>query len=296
VLAVALCLEQMIDHTVIYYLVHITTIGMDHYQPPQFSIIDPRYYHTYTNLFFWWSILSGMVAVINWAILVRLARQWPMGFKRRLMWIILLISGIAAASAFIFWIYTRGLKEISPYFAESLNEAPTDYWLSAAVLFIVLVTIITYKLAVDRGQTANMPIIQWRRNPNKYYHEWRTILMLLTIAAAFCFLNALNLLRMLVSQILRGEFPGPFNSWTDWAYIFCGLFGMWCALILLALHRAFARRKAPEHLQSDLPRINPAKFITVWIATAAFAVSGALVLVWMSFAFWFNPWWIYIGN
>ncbi len=272
---------------------------MDHYQPPQFSIIDPSYYYTYTNLFFWWSISSGMVVVINWAILVRLARQWPMGFKRRLMWIILLISGIAAASTFIFWLYASGLKEISPYFAESLNEAPISYWISAVLLVIILVTILTYRMAVDRGQIANMPLIQWRRNPDKYYHEWRTILVLLTIAIAFCFLNALNLLRMLVSQISWDFVPPPrFLSWTD---IFYGLLGapiscLWCALILLALHRVFARRRAPEHLQSELPRINPAKFITVWIATAAFVVSGALVLVWMSFALWFNPWWIYVGD
>jgi len=63
------------------------------------------------------------------------------------------------------------------------------------------------------------------------------------------------------------------------------------SLVLLALHRAFSRRKDSKHPQAELPRINPARFVTVWFGTLAFVVSGALVLVWMSFALWFNPWW-----
>ncbi len=291
-LAGAFCLERWVDQTFIYHLVHIAIIGIDYDQPLQFSSIDPRYYHAYTNLIFWWSISSGLIVIINWAILGRLARQWSMGFKRRLFWLVLLISGITATGTFIFWLYARGLKEISPIFAETPNEAPIHYWLSAALLIIVLATIITYRLAVDRGQIANMPSIEWRRNPDKYYHEWHTILLLLIFAIAFYCLNALNLLRVLVSKILWGFFPAPFRSWEE---IFYGLFGMpipclWCGLILLALHRAFARRIDSRHPQADLPRINPARFVTVWLATLAFTLSGALVLVWMSFALWFNPW------
>jgi hypothetical protein len=66
---------------------------------------------------------------------------------------------------------------------------------------------------------------------------------------------------------------------------------LWLCLVFLALHRAFARRVDNKQPQSDLPRIDPARFVSVWFAALAFMISGALVLVWMSFALWFNPWW-----
>jgi hypothetical protein len=293
VLAGALCLELWSNQTLIHHLVHIATAGIDYAQPLQFSSIDSRYYKICANLFFWWSILSSMIVIINWAILGRLARKWSRGFKQRLPWIVLLIAGVTATSTFVIWLYARGLKEISPCLAESCNEAPIHYWLSAALLVIILVTIITYRSAVDRDQIVNMPLIEWRRNPQKYYHEWRAILLLLTIAISFYCLDPLNRMQILFSQILWGVVPPPFRSWSEIIY---GLIGMpinclWLALILLALHRTFARREDPQQSHTGLPRINPARLITVWFATLAVMVSSALVLVWMSFALWFNPWW-----
>ena len=296
-LAGAFCVELWVDSTFIYHLVHLATIGIDYDQPLQLSSIDPRYYQVRTNLLFWWSISSSIVVVINWLILVRLARQWSTGFKRRLTWIVLLFVGVLASSAFLIWLYGGGLKEISPSLAETPNQVHIHYWLSAALLIIVAVTIVTYRLATDRGGMADPPIVQWRRNPNKYYHEWRTVLLLLIIAIASYFLDGVGILHQTVSQIWLRLFPDAFapsfKSWSDISY---GLIGMpipclWCAVVLLALQRAIARRPDARHPASDLPRINPAKFVTIWIATAVVTVSGALVLVWMSFGFWFNPWW-----
>jgi hypothetical protein len=295
-LAGILCVELWADHTIIYNLVHIAIVGIDYDQPLRLSSINPRYYQASTNLLFWWSVSSSIVVVINWLILVRLARQWSAGSKRRLTWIVLLVVGVLASSAFLIWLYAWGLKEISPMFAETPNEAPIHYWLSAALLIIVAVTIVTYRLAVDRGGTADTPIVQWRRNPNQYYHEWRTVLLLLIIAIACCFLDGVGILRQIVSQLWLRFFPVAFApSFKPWADISYGLIGLpipclWCAVVLLALQRAFARRPDAGHPASDLPRINPAKFVTIWIATAVVTVSGALVLVWMSFGFWFNPW------
>jgi hypothetical protein len=139
-------------------------------------------------------------------------------------------------------------------------------------------------------------MIRWRRNADKYYHEWRTVLWLLALGVACCFLDGLSILCQIISRILLCLFPYLYvpnaKSWTDISF---GLIGMpipclWCAVVLLALHRATARRPI-EQSASDLPRISPAKFAAIWLFTAAVTVSGAVVLVWMSFGFWFNPWW-----
>ena len=298
VLAAGLCVEQCIDNTLIYNLVHIAIYGIDSAQPLQLSSVDPRHYRTYTNLLFWWSVSSGAVVIISWTIVVHLARQWSMGPMRRLMWIVLLALGIMEAGAFIFWVYAKGLKAISPCEAETLDGAPLDFWLSAAVLLLVVATVLTYRLAVERERTGDEPEIQWRRNPDKYAHEWRTVLSLLAVGVVFCYLDGLAIVRQAVLQIWLHFFPDPFPpAFVPWTDIFYGLLFfkpvhcLWCAVVLVALHRAVARRPDEKQLASDLPRTSPVKFAVIWLATAAVTVSGAVVLVWMSFGFWFNPWW-----
>jgi hypothetical protein len=89
-----------------------------------------------------------------------------------------------------------------------------------------------------------------------------------------------------------GTWQQPIYSFRFFASIFFSrpIDLLWTGLLILCIVRAFAKRPARENLQSDLPRINLPKFITIWLATAAFVVSGSLTLVWMSFGLWLNPW------
>jgi hypothetical protein len=283
------------DYTFIPYLVHITTLGMDYSQPLKFTAINPSSYNFYTSLFFWWSLNSVLIVVANWMILTRLARQWSAGFKRRLIWSGLLITGIAIAGSFVIWIETTGFNKLSPFLAEAGCDAPFHCWITAALLILILVTILTYRMTVDYNSLVTVPQVGWRQNPDKYYHEKKWMLVLLALAIVwfhyeiyFYVKNVLykSMLAMGINYSnplsLRELFESWFSSPTDY---------LWLSLILLSLHRAFARREDARQPQTEVLRINPARFVTVWFATLAFTISGALVLVWMSFALWFNPWW-----
>jgi hypothetical protein len=294
-LAIVFCLERWIDLTFLPYLIHLATIGIDKAQPLKFASVDPRYYNFYSSLFFWWSLSSGLIVVVNWIILKQFAQQWSAGVKRRLILSGLLISGVALAGSFVIWIETTGFNKLSPFLADAGSDAPFHCWIAAALLILILASILTFRITADYNSLATSPQVSWRQNPNKYYHEKRWMLVLLAVAivwfhfeiyfyqkdvAAKSMLAAgFNYSRPLsLQELLESWFGLP----TDY---------LWLSLILLSLHRAFARRKDPEHHQAELPRINPARFVSVWFAALAFMISGALVLVWMSFALWFNPWW-----
>jgi hypothetical protein len=295
IVAIVFCLERWMDLTFIPYLIHIATIGIDEAQPLKFASIDPRYYNFFTSLFFWWSLGSGLIVVVNWIILKQFAQQWSAGVKRRLIWFGLLIAGIALTSSFVIWIETNGLNKFSPFLAEAGSDSPYHCWIAAALIILILVTILTYRITADYNLLATAPQVGWRQNLNKYYHEKRWILVLLAIAIVWFHFEiyfyqknaaAKSMLALGFNYSRPLSLPELVESWFTDPRDY-----LWLSLILLAIHRAFARREDARQPQAELPRINPARFITVWIATLAVMVSGALVLVWMSFALWFNPWW-----
>jgi hypothetical protein len=67
-----------------------------------------------------------------------------------------------------------------------LLEEPRDGWIAIATVFLVLTTAMTYPLAIERSRPPKELRVSWRGDGNKYYHEWRTVLLGLAIAI-ICF-------------------------------------------------------------------------------------------------------------
>jgi hypothetical protein len=290
ILAIVFCLVTWMSHTLVLHFTHIVTLGIDQAQPIKFDAINPRYYNFYASLFFWWSLISIAFVFVNWLILKHLARQWSAGLKRRLLWSVLLITGIAFASVFVIWININGLCMFSPFLVKAESHRPYFYWIAAALIIIIVATLLTYRMTADYNLLAIAHQASWRQNPNKYYHEKWWLLLLLVVAIVWfhghIFFSLNNTFIPATKSYYRTIIFWPYllDSWLSRSGY------LWISLILLIIHRAFTRRNDLKHPQAEIPQINPAQFVTVWIATTAFVISGALVLVWMSFALWFNPW------
>jgi hypothetical protein len=292
IMAVVLCLERWAVGTSFHQISQAVMYQMDSALPNKFSAIDARRYPSSTRLFFWWSIVSGLIVVANGLFLHRLSQQWALGIGRRSLYIGLLLLGIAATSSYVVWTLSRGLREISPYFAEVGTAANWHNWIAAALLLIIVATVWTYRIATDWTPHSNERNIIWRIHKDKYYGEWRTILILLAIILIISHLVYLYQIVIQLGFFSASTMPSFFrqNPILPVEIFFSPLDALGIALILLTFHRIFARRVDPNRPQAGLPRINPAKFLTLWLATAAFVVSGSLALVWMSFGLWFNPW------
>jgi hypothetical protein len=246
------------------------------------AAFDSRQYSANARMFFWLSFFSGLMVVANGFFLNRLSRQWHRGLPVRLMWTSFLISGVAFLSCFIIWVLKRGLWQICPYFAEVGSHSTVQSWLAAALLLFLLTAISTYRMTADFTAHPDDPPTSWRIHADKYFSEWPPIILLLALISFLFWL--MNLPTTTTFSL------GPNENQISLEYFFRPVDFLWLALLLLILHRSITRRPDSNDPQADLPRINPAKFITIWLATAAFVVSGSLALVWMSFGLWFNPW------
>ena len=264
--------------------------------PNKYSAIDASLYPRIAHLFFWWSLVSGLIVIINGIFLSRLAQQWSRGIHRRILWSVLLLSGIATTSSFVIWIKTKGLWQISPYFAEVGTRITWHGGVGALLMVAILVTTLAYRMSADHKSLSEESPIIWRVNPRKYYHEWRLVLLPLALVIMGLFIYDSYRNWLLYKQV-SARFQFTFYGLQQFSFKFLvdqfsedPVFLLWLALLLLAVQRTFSRRTDPKNPQTALPRIDRVKFVAIWLATAAFTVSGVLTLVWMSFGLWFNPW------
>jgi hypothetical protein len=288
-----------LSKTLIFSLVNTAILGIDSSFPAKFSVINPRLYAHTIAIFHRWSLISALSVLVNLFVLRCLARQWSSGIKRRFFWSVLLIVGIANNFAFVIWFITIGYPTICPYLVETGGHVARHSWITLTILTAILTAVPAYRMTTERSVVAEVPAISWRRNPNKYYHEQRLILLLFVAVLlwimADLYFEAKRNPEFPITEWGNLFFRGRFYR-SSWDFIDALFFGiipvlfLWLSLLLVILHRAFARRFGPNHPPAELPRINRTKFVTIWLATLAFTISGTLTLVWMSFGLWSNPW------
>jgi hypothetical protein len=298
VLAAVICWILWRDETVCGWLALLATNDVDRTFPPKFSLLDVRQYHASCRMFFLWSTFSAAMVVFNWASLRRLAGEWSVRTARRRLWAILVATGIGAVASYLIWLYVWGFWKICPHYAGMpAGSHPTHYWVALALSFFILITAMACPMAVDRSPTPNGPRLSWRRPGGHYYHECRLLLFGMAIAI-ICFrvcwsyeLHHLDKFQYGIWSENARKFPWlqPVLLFAE-TFMFRPMDFLWAALIFQALFRAFGKRPAADSPQLDIPRINRAKFITLWLATAAFVITGALTLAWVNFGFWFCPW------
>jgi hypothetical protein len=286
--AIGLCLYLWLDHTSIHHLVHIAANGIDTATPLKYSLINPRQYPRDCSLYFFGSLISSGLVIFNWICLRRFAVEWTASGKCRGFWLGSFLLGIASVSGFLLWFYGVGFKRISPFFAEVGSPQPYHYWVAVGLMFLIIVTALTYRMAVKKYSPTNdaQPHLSWRENPNRYFHEWRTYLV--GLAAMDVGFRMYGIIQPYLNQ--AGGRPMSFWQILAYGYVYLPTGCLWLALVILALSRALARRPRADDLQSGITRLNRVKFVAIWLATAYWAFSSSLMLVWMSFGLWFNPW------
>jgi hypothetical protein len=285
--AFGLCLYRWSDSTFTHYLTHIATYGIDIATSLNHCTINAHDYPRDCSLFFYWSLVSSGLVVFNWICLRRLADRWSPGGIRRWFWLGLFSLGIAAVSDYVLWVYLHGLRQISPAFAESGVSLPYHYWVVIGLIFLILTTALTYRMAVEKGPPSEGPCLSWRENAGKYFHEWRTFLIgLAAMDVGFRMYGVVQASLQPAVGIRRLSF----FDYLGYLYVCMPAGCLWLALVVLALSRATAKQADPDGPRFDIPRLSAAKFIAIWLATAVLLVSGSLTLVWLSFALWFNPW------
>lgn len=293
-LAIEICLMYWHDQTEIAFLVHIATISIDIARPLKFSQLDSTCYVRCSSFFYHWSIVSGAIVIFNWICLRGLARQWSKGTFRRAVWSALFLSGTAAVGSFLVWLYGRGLEQLSPHFAEVGAQQAWHGWAAIIATYFILITAVAYQLATLPDPIPRPLQRSWRANAHKYYHEWRSVLFGLAAAVVAFRIYAQYEAQQLVQRHMQPGFSFPMTPvfsprFFGEAFFFRPIDYLWLALVLISIFRALEKRADPRCPQPDVPRVNRAKFVLLWLAAAAFVITSTLALIWMSFGLWFDP-------
>jgi hypothetical protein len=170
-----------------------------------------------------------------------------------------------------------------------------------AAMYLVLITAMAYRMTVEKTPAGRASYAVWRRNSDQYYHEWRSVLLGLAVAIIvfryYCSIHTswVGLLPFDMISVNSRSYPRSPPVYS--LYFFANTFFsrpmdlLWTGLLILCIVRGFRPLPTAYGLQVDIPRFRWSKFIAIWLAAAAFVVSGALALVWMSFSLWLKAGW-----
>ena len=275
------CVAVWSDQTVIHFLVHLATLGIEFAEPLKFTPegVGPDYIAR-SQLFFWRSLAFVGLLAINLGLIHLLASQWTQGPRRRLIWAGLLVLGMVLLGACPIWVYTSGLYAVSPYTAEALHLKRSYHEVPALLVIVVLVTAATRRVVQTLDRPARPVEIDWHRHKPSYYHQRRLVMVVLIVAVvAGAVIDAMNM-----------QF-GPIGpGWWFWISAYLPNYFV-AAVALLATQRLIRGPYRPVDLpMAGPPELNPAQFCAIWLAYFAAALFGVPTLACFSFAVWLGPW------
>lgn len=296
ILALVWCFVIWTQQTVVAHLVHVALQGIEATWPPQFADEGLDADMTGRSLaFFWRSLFSAALVFVDLVLLHQLSRQWSRGVRRRLVLAGFLALSLAMTAWYPVWVYTSGLRNMSPLMAEAMVMGPLHLWVSALLLMIVFVSAATYRMVQTPEMPSHTAEKSWRRNPLRYYHERPGVIVLLATAVILFDLVS-SWLQLREWRYYSGMFPGlrsyvSFVWWFLQSFLYDPVRYMSLAVLLLALQKAWTGwPQRPDSPPAGPPVLPLPRFSAIWIAMFLTAVTGIPTIAWFSFAFWMGPW------
>ncbi len=273
-LAAGLCLLVWTNWPFIVFLVHLAITGIENNFPLKFANPDiDLNLVARSQRFAVHSLPAVSLVPLNLWLVRRLARNWPGGRRRRYLDAVGILFGIAAAASYGVWLKAVGLPQFSPHLAANTASSMLSICLYAAPLLLVASGAASYRLITSSPDSLQAPMLRWRREPRRYYHERR-----LTMATAAVAIGG-NLTKNLTEGGIDWQtglqylFDFPEN------YLQLAAFWLACCGVIRGWRKVDAT--AP-----GLIALSPWRFFTVWPAMFAALVTAIPLLAWFSFTFW----------
>jgi hypothetical protein len=247
-------------------------------QPVQFFDADTAAYLADRSSFFWFSLCATASIPAAFVLLRRLAQSWDCSRRQRWLWGGLALLAVSLSGLYPVWLATTGFGRVSPYLERAMQLGPLHRWISAAILLVIAVTALTYRIA-SSPLRPSVSEISWRKHAHTYYYERAPVLAILAIAAL---LNLAGEVRLVRSCSL------PWYELCNQPLVF-----LVAAVILLAMRGILVsfRRSAPS-APGEILELPLGLFCTVWTATFLLILTGLTTLAGFGFAVWLSPWYL----
>ena len=186
---------------------------------------------------------------------------------------VLLAASLATLYGFTAWICLVEVPSISPIMAAYIFR-PSPLCLAAGVVLTVMLTAAVARRWSEppRGEFAE--IGNWRRDPRRYYHERRGLVLRLGFVALATYL--------VLQYAVNMHFQALFSSWhfsvSQWVSVLCSLY---FPTSFLSWFWSFWPCKS--HLSGDRragtpPRLMPSLLLTVWLLLTTIVVCSVPAL------------------
>jgi hypothetical protein len=106
--------------------------------------------------------------------------------RAQVLWGAAMLALAAVSAISVRELITSGLQRSLPIFASVEQGWPRSVWLALIVTLLALSSTVAYRFA--RRANCDRPIVAWRRNPARYYHEWRATSLALVAAISMKFI------------------------------------------------------------------------------------------------------------
>ena len=283
----------LINAQVIQYLVHLALTGCEMVGAygDALADIDPNV-RAREERFLFWALAAIPFAFINFGLVALLARQWSVGWKRRLTWGVGLCVCLGVSCVFPIWVEYAGMRSVAPFVQESRSfpggATPKLFVFCALVGVMTAITFVAYRLAGAAYESKPNPeVATWRRESTRYYHERPLILWTVVLIGVF---NTALFFRECWSNqyafISLPRFVDVFANVVDDSTHYIPV-----AFFLTAFDRAW-RTTFQARPAFELPRrIDIGKFCAVWMGLFLSTLIIVPTLAWFSFALYFGDWW-----
>ncbi len=294
-IAVPWCLYSWADVTLISSLVHIAVTGIAMAEPLSLS---PETVHATAreHAFFWQSLPVLPVLLASCVGVWQLARQWPRGILRRLLWTALLLAGLAVMVNYVIWVHTTALPEVSPMLADAMRFGPLHRWITALLVVAILSAGIAYRLTAAGRDTESVEPLGCGYSPHRYHHQRRTIIVLVMLGTvSICVIEPLVLASSSVGYWALSGSGTSFFFLRPLVIFFSNMLYrpnyLPLAILLLGVQKLVASAtQLPTPPAVCPPEMVPGQFCAAWLAAFVTIVLAVPTLAACGFAFWLGPW------
>ena len=183
------------------------------------------------------------------------------------------------------WLATRGLKGVSPNFAEVFEIAPINRWFFGMVLAILLVTAAARRMIPAAKISASGTRWNWRRRPTTYFHEYRFVALLVAVTI-FCLAG-----RLLMETSRARSVFSPTRTSMQFALDaldYCAAdprCQLWAIAFCMAFYRSiYGVARTSEGLCAAPPELPLSLFAIVWTGLLATVVMAVPIFAALGFS------------
>jgi hypothetical protein len=281
----------LFDRFLVVQLVHLACAGIAQGLQRDPATYAKIYSDARALSFFEWALLASGLVALDLFCLWQLISGWKLGTRRRAVVLAMLGVSLALTAIHPVWLATRGLKGISPFYAEIYPVGPINRWFLGVVFAAVFVTAASRRMIASGKTPAGDTGMNWRRRSAAYFHENR--LLALFVAATIASMEVRRLMPIASGGLTAF---GP-RSWTDilqevvyWS-LTDSVSQLWLLVFCLAIYRAmFGVKRKPESLGSAPRELSLSLYAIVWAALLAIVLMAAPITAALGFGICLN-WW-----